>query len=78
MSCLVCGSDHQSEFNAETNVHLSGLANINNPGVLLFSKLLVCWDCGCSSFSTPAAELLRLAVGGAEDTVSMNSSLRSL
>jgi hypothetical protein len=67
MSCLLCASDNQSKFSAETNIHLGGLENVNNPGVLLFPRLLVCLDCGCSSFSIPAAELSQLAVAAPKD-----------
>jgi len=61
MSCLFCGSGSEAEFTAEINIHFHGLENIDNPGVLLFSKLIVCLDCGMSRFSTPEIELSQLA-----------------
>ncbi len=65
MPCPACASRNEEEFTAEMNIHFCGLANIDRPGVLVFPKLLVCLDCGCSRFSTPAAELSELARGAA-------------
>jgi hypothetical protein len=65
MPCPVCGSGNQQAFTAEINIHFRGLANIDHPGVLVFPRLLVCLDCGCSRFSTPAAELSELVRGAA-------------
>jgi hypothetical protein len=61
MPCPACRSVNEEEFTAEMNIHFRGLANIDNPGVLVFPNLLVCLDCGCSRFSTPAAQLSELA-----------------
>jgi hypothetical protein len=38
-------------------IHLTGLKNVNNPGVLLFPRLLVCLDCGFMQYKVPGAEL---------------------
>jgi hypothetical protein len=51
MTCASCGSGNQSQFTAELNVHFRGLKNLDNPGVLLFPKLLICLDCGFSRFT---------------------------
>ena len=61
MSCQLCDSNKQMEFSTEINIHLSGVKNIDDPGVLFFPKVLVCLDCGASHFSTPGDELLRLS-----------------
>jgi hypothetical protein len=61
MLCVSCGSGKQSTFPAEMNIHLSGLKNLDKPGVFLFPKVLVCLDCGFSSFTTPETELALLA-----------------
>jgi hypothetical protein len=61
MACLACSSANQTEFTAEVNIHFRGRQNIDNPGVLLFPKLLVCMDCGASHFSTPQPALSQLA-----------------
>jgi hypothetical protein len=61
MPCPACSSANQAEFSAEINIHLRGRENIDDPGILLFPKLLVCLDCGSSRFFTPAAELPHLA-----------------
>jgi hypothetical protein len=62
MSCLVCASHNHVEFLAQMVVHLDGLTNLNNPGVQVSPKLLVCLDCGFARFSIPRPELGLLAV----------------
>ena len=57
MSCLCCTSAKEVEFNAEINIHFSGLENIDHPGVLVFPRVLVCLDCGSSRFATPETDL---------------------
>jgi len=61
MMCPLCASANQSEFTAEINIHSHGRENIDNPGVLVFPKLWVCWDCGSSLFSISEPELSQLA-----------------
>jgi hypothetical protein len=61
MVCPLCKSANQAEFTTEMLIHLSGRENIDNPGVLLFPKVLVCLDCGSSRFTTPKIELSQLA-----------------
>jgi hypothetical protein len=61
MSCLLCTSGNQAEFTAEINIHFRGRENIDNPGVLIFPKVLVCMDCGSSRFSVSETELSQLA-----------------
>ena len=70
MSCLLCGSGSQTEVIAEMVVHLSGLKNLDNPGVLVASKVLVCLDCGSSHFTVPKTELASIAKGTLEDKYS--------
>jgi hypothetical protein len=38
-------------------IHFAGLKNLDNPGVWAFPNLLICLDCGFSSFTAPHAEL---------------------
>jgi len=64
MSCTFCASSNQTKFPAEVNIHFPGLKNADKAGVFVFPKLLVCLDCGSSSFMTPASELARLAEAG--------------
>jgi hypothetical protein len=59
--CKACGSDDHSEFNAEIDVHFSGLRNLDKPAVLVFPKLLVCLACGFTEFTLRESELLLLA-----------------
>jgi hypothetical protein len=61
MRCASCPPQRQAEFTAEVNIHFRGVYNLNQPCILVFPKLLVCLDCGLSSFITPQAELARLA-----------------
>jgi hypothetical protein len=63
MSCQACGSDREREFAAEINFRFCGLTNINDPGVLVFPKLLACLDCGVSRFTLPETRLALLASG---------------
>ena len=60
MACTSCASSNQTEFPAEVNIHFPGLRNANKLGVFVFPRLLVCLDCGYSSFMTPAPELAQL------------------
>jgi hypothetical protein len=61
--CRACASDNQSEFPSEVILHFSGLKNVDNPGVWVFPKLLVCLDCGFGCFTVQRAELALLAAG---------------
>jgi hypothetical protein len=63
MSCRACASGNQSEFPSEIIIHLPGLKNVDNPGVWVFPKLLVCLDCGFARFTVQRAELALLADG---------------
>jgi hypothetical protein len=63
MTCLRCASTNQAKFSAEMIIHLSGLKNVDKPGVWVFPKLLVCLDCGFSRFAVPETELRLLAAG---------------
>ena len=66
MHCVSCGSSRQAEFDAEINLHFSGLQNLDTPSMLQFPKVWVCLDCGFSRFCIPETELERL--GGATKT----------
>jgi hypothetical protein len=70
MACESCGSENQTELGAEINIHFRRLQNLDKPSVLVFPKLLVCLDCGCSRFTLPEAEL-RLLRDGAPSTASL-------
>lgn len=61
MSCLLCESQNMAAFPAEMMIHFSGLTNLDNPGVMAFSTLIVCLDCGFSCFATPQSQLAVLA-----------------
>jgi hypothetical protein len=58
MQCKACRSRNQKEFNAEINVHFPGLKNLDKPAVLVFTKLLLCLDCGFAEFTLRENELL--------------------
>jgi len=51
MSCIACGSIGQKEIASEMILHLSGIKNLDEPGVWIFPKLFVCMDCGYSLFT---------------------------
>jgi hypothetical protein len=61
MSCPACRLDNQMEFSAEMLVHLGDIKSLDNSGVILFPKVLVCLNCGFSEFTVPEAELALLA-----------------
>jgi hypothetical protein len=61
MSCSFCNSNYQAVFAAEVNIHVSGPMNAASPGVFVFPRLLICMDCGYSSFVMPEIELTVLA-----------------
>ena len=64
MACRSCGSDNQTKFTSEINIHFPGLKNLDRPTVWVFPKLVVCLDCGFTEFSILEPELLRLAEPG--------------
>ena len=47
--CQQCGSSYKTELDTEACVHVPGLENVDFPGVLVFSKLSVCLECGSVS-----------------------------
>lgn len=59
MSCPECSSK-QDEFSTEMLVHHDGLENLDRSDVLLFTKILICSDCGFSQFTIPKTELALL------------------
>ena len=65
MACTFCTSSNQTEFPAEVHIHFPHLRNGGKPGVFVFPRLLVCLDCGSSSFTIAASELAELARAGA-------------
>ena len=60
MSCTRCLSLHETELNAEMNFHLRGLVNVDDPGIFVFPKVLVCLDCGLSEFVIEKGELAHI------------------
>ena len=72
MSCPSCGSENNAEFAAEMIIHFRGLENVDEPGVWVFPKLLVCLDCGFSQLTVPKSELALLA----RDTRAKGASAR--
>ena len=64
MSCPVCASwSTQREFPAEAFIHFPGWKNVDNPGVSIFPKLLVCPDCGFTRFTGQKSKMGLLRVG---------------
>jgi len=59
--CPSCRSNNQAEFGSEMVVHLSGRENLDKPGVWVFSKLSICFDCGFLQSKIPASKLAQLA-----------------
>jgi hypothetical protein len=75
MSCRLCSSTNEAEFTAEMMIHFRGRKHLTNPGVLTFSELLVCLDCGSTHFTVAQAELKLLREGNAPLTADQLESL---
>jgi len=63
MACRSCGSENQTEFGTEINIHFPGRKGLDKPAVLVFPKLVVCLNCGFTQFALPEAQLLLLREG---------------
>ena len=50
-------------------IHLSGMQNIDNPGVLAFPRVSLCLECGFSTFTVPETGLLILQEANAKALV---------
>lgn len=61
MCCRSCSLGRVAEFATEMVIHLSGMENLEMPGVMVFPKVLVCLDCGFSEFTVPESDLASLA-----------------
>ena len=57
MACGSCGSEKQTEFGAEMNIHFSGRKGLDKPAVWVYPKLVVCFGCGSTLFAIPKNEL---------------------
>jgi hypothetical protein len=64
--CTQCHSNNLAEFNTEMIIHLSGMENIDNPGVLACPRVSVCLACGFSTFTVPEAGMLVLQEANAK------------
>jgi hypothetical protein len=67
MSCLSCKSHNQVEFPSEVLIHFPGVENRDKPGVWLFPRLSICFDCGIVQSTVPALELAQLAAAPASE-----------
>ena len=56
MSCALCSSLNEAECATQIIIH-PGLKHLDDPGVFVAPKVLVCMDCGASRPSTPVNEL---------------------
>ncbi len=63
MACVSCGSEEQTEFNAEMIIHFPGRRGLDLPVVPVFPKLAICFQCGSTLFAIPEAELRQLEKG---------------
>jgi len=73
MICAQCQSSRRADLPAEVLLHFSGIANIDNPGVLMFPKVSVCLDCGFSWFVAPEAQVVRAALERSSDDLKSQS-----
>jgi hypothetical protein len=63
MPCKKCGSEHQTQLDAEVNVHFPGPDGRDQGAVLLYPKLALCLDCGFTEFTILEKELPNVARG---------------
>jgi hypothetical protein len=63
MACKVCAAGNQAEFNAQVDIPFTDKKSLarNITPVSVFSKILVCLDCGFAEFAVPEAGLKQLA-----------------
>lgn len=57
MICSSCASSNVIKHPSEVSIHFPNLKSVHKPNVLIFPHLLVCLDCGFSSFITAEIEL---------------------
>lgn len=60
MSCRSCGSDNQSAFNCDINIHFP--QNLSK-ATRAFPELVICLDCGFTEFRLAETELRQVAEG---------------
>ena len=65
MVCKQCSSDNQRPFTSDVAIHFPGLKGLDKPIVWVYTKLLVCLNCGFTEFAIPETELRQLAKDGA-------------
>jgi hypothetical protein len=63
MACVSCGSEEQTEFDAEMIIHFPGRKGLDQPVVPVFPRIAVCFRCGSTLFAVPDAELRALEKG---------------
>jgi hypothetical protein len=63
MGCSSCGSCNQVELPAEINVHLPGSEKRATPGIFAFPTLLICLDCGLTTFDLAETDLTTIRQG---------------
>ena len=63
MTCISCSSANIETFPSETMIHQSAGKIPPDPGVLVFPKILVCFDCGVSQFTLSETDLGQLGKG---------------
>lgn len=66
MACRSCGSENETEFDAEMNIHFPGRKGLDKPHVLTCPKLIICLGCGFTQCTIPTNELRALREGGHE------------
>ena len=74
MYCPMCHSNNRAKFPAELMIHFSGIEQIDNPGVLVFPTVSVCFDCGFSGFTIRETELRALGKGIAVSALSARAA----
>lgn len=71
MKCKECHSNRQSVLNGEVAIHFSGREGLDKSLVFVFPKLVICFDCGFTEFTTPKKELQVLEHGSPVDSAAV-------
>lgn len=69
-ACRSCGSENLTQLVAEVMLHIPGVRNLDDPGMLAFPQIVICLHCGTSQFTLPESGLSLLKENiGCEDNL---------
>jgi hypothetical protein len=57
MQCQSCQSSRSAKLTAEVAIHFPGMRDLNTPHLFVFPHIVVCLECGSTTFRVPEGEL---------------------